>query len=85
MLQVPNLQADLAQMEQNLKKQQSFRDQKRKEVVNAQQTIQQLEKNTPSVYDGFDRDITNLAKDIKTDGRIRQEAFGGLSECTSSY
>ncbi|KAF7545713.1 hypothetical protein G7046_g9497 [Stylonectria norvegica] len=77
-LQLPSLQAKLAEIEQSLSRQRQARDTKRKEIVSAQQQVSDLEKSTGSAYDGFDRDITNLVKAIANEPGFENKPIGPL-------
>ncbi|KEY64368.1 hypothetical protein S7711_06397 [Stachybotrys chartarum IBT 7711] len=74
----PELQNSLAEAEENLKKQQRLKDAKRKEVLSAEQHVKELQKNTGSALDGFDRDIVSIVKAIEGDSGFEHKPLGPL-------
>jgi chromosome segregation ATPase len=76
--QLPSFQTKLAEVEQAVKNVQQLKDQKRKDVVAAEQGVRELEKSTGSVYDGFDREMVRLAKSVAADTGFTSKPLGPL-------
>ncbi|UNI17347.1 RNA helicase [Purpureocillium takamizusanense] len=76
--QLPVLRSKLAGAEQVLKKQQQLREAKKRDILTAESGVRELERSTGSVYDGYDRDITNLVKAIESDPGFDNKPLGPL-------
>ncbi|KAK4082613.1 hypothetical protein Purlil1_11155 [Purpureocillium lilacinum] len=76
--QLPALRSKLAEAEQVLKKQQQLRESKKRDILTAESGVRELERSTGSVYDGYDRDITNLVKAIENDRGFDDKPLGPL-------
>ncbi|KAK2612139.1 Structural maintenance of chromosomes protein 6 [Conoideocrella luteorostrata] len=76
--QLPVLQSRVADTEKLMKRHQQLKDVKRKDILAAEQGVRELEKSTGSVYDGFDRDISQLVKVIAADSGFDCKPLGPL-------
>lgn len=76
--QLPVLQSKLADVEQDLKKQQQLMERKRQDTLAAETGVRELEKSTGSAYEGFDREMIKLAKGVSNDGGFDNKPIGPL-------
>ncbi|KAF4985391.1 hypothetical protein FDECE_16589 [Fusarium decemcellulare] len=76
--QLPTLQNQLAETERGLKKLSQNKDMKRKDIVAAEQRVQDLKARTGGPYDGYDRDITNLVKAIANESGFEKKPLGPI-------
>lgn len=76
--QLPGFQSRVVEIEQTMKKHQRHRDQKKKDIVAAQQGVRELEKSTGSIYDGFDTDIRQLARTVAAESEFDSKPLGPL-------
>ncbi|QLI67597.1 Structural maintenance of chromosomes protein 6 [Metarhizium brunneum] len=76
--QLPSLQSKIAEIEHAVKRHQQLKEQKRKDIVAAEQGVRELEKSTGSIYDGFDRDIIQLVKAVAADSGFGSKPLGPL-------
>lgn len=76
--QLPQLQSEVADVEQTVKKHQQLKDHKRKDILAAEQGVRELEKSTGSIYDGYDREITQLVRAVAADSGFESKPLGPL-------
>ncbi|KAG5989423.1 hypothetical protein E4U52_005566 [Claviceps spartinae] len=76
--QLPNLMSKMTEVEESIKGQQQIKDRKRKDIAQAEAGVRELRKSTGSAYDGFDRDISQLAKAIASDTGFDSKPLGPL-------
>lgn len=72
------IQDNVRDAQQTLKDAESLRDIKRKEILVAEVRLKDLEKNTGSILDGFDRDIVKLAQATAGDKGFECKPIGPL-------
>ncbi|KAG5941076.1 hypothetical protein E4U53_007479 [Claviceps sorghi] len=76
--QLPVLMSKVTKAEESIKEQQQVKDRKRKDIIQVEQGISELQKSTGSVYDGFDRDISQLVRLIASDSGFDSKPLGPL-------
>ncbi|KAI5466512.1 hypothetical protein BGZ63DRAFT_347395 [Mariannaea sp. PMI_226] len=76
--ELPSLQANVQEAEQQYSKHQQARDGKRRDILTAQQHVQQLEASTGSPFDGFERDMIGLIKAVENDTGFQQKPIGPI-------
>ncbi|KAK5995788.1 Structural maintenance of chromosomes 6-like protein [Cladobotryum mycophilum] len=72
------LDANIRNAEEASRRVQDFRGKKHQEVLAAERGVRELQNSTGSVYDGFDRDLINLAKAAEEDGGFEHKPLGPL-------
>ncbi|GAO15822.1 hypothetical protein UVI_02021140 [Ustilaginoidea virens] len=77
-LKTPVLQSRKAEAEQAVAEQQRLQENKRKDIVLAEQRVQELKRSTGSKYDGFDREIPQLARAVASDPGFENKPLGPL-------
>ncbi|KAG5995721.1 hypothetical protein E4U54_002791 [Claviceps lovelessii] len=76
--QLPILMSKVTKAEESIKGQQHIKDRKRKDIVQVEQGVSELQKSTGSAYSGFDRDISHLVKAIASDSGFDGKPVGPL-------
>ncbi|KAF4973804.1 hypothetical protein FZEAL_9223 [Fusarium zealandicum] len=76
--ELPDLQNKLAQVEQGSKRLSQSKDIKRKEIVALEQQVRELKQSTGGRYDGYDREITTLIKEIEREGGFEHKPIGPI-------
>ncbi|TWU78097.1 Structural maintenance of chromosomes protein 6 [Metarhizium rileyi] len=76
--QLPSFQPRIAEAEQAVNNHRQLKERKRKEILAAEQGVRELEKCTGSIYDGFDRDMTQLVKTVAADAGFDSKPLGPL-------
>ncbi|KAG5927340.1 hypothetical protein E4U42_002339 [Claviceps africana] len=76
--QLPILMSKVTKAEESIKAQQQIKDRKRKDIIQVEQGISELQKSTGSVFDGFDRDISQLVRLIASDSGFDSKPLGPL-------
>ncbi|KAG5983890.1 hypothetical protein E4U55_006875 [Claviceps digitariae] len=76
--QLPILMSNVMNAEESIKGQQQIKNRKRKDIVQVEQAVAELQKSTGSAYDGFDRDISQLVKAIASDSGFDSKPLGPL-------
>ena len=75
---LPHTQSRLSDAERAAKGHHALREQKRKDILAAEQGVRELEKSTGSPYDGFDREMQNLIQAISQDRQFDHQPIGPL-------
>ncbi|KAG6003238.1 hypothetical protein E4U21_002238 [Claviceps maximensis] len=76
--QLPILTSEVTKVEEMIRGQQQIKDRKRKDIAQVEQSVNELQKSTASAYDGFDRDISQLARVIASDSGFDSKPLGPL-------
>lgn len=76
--QLPITDAKITDAENLVRVQEKQRQMKRREIMEAESRIRELQKSTGSVYDGFDRDMVQLAKAVASHPSFDSKPLGPL-------
>lgn len=76
--QQPSLQNNIKEAEEALQQTQKLREEKRKDILVAQDGVKESEGSTGSAFSGFDREITNLVKTIEGDQGFQDKPVGPI-------
>jgi chromosome segregation ATPase len=60
------------------RRQQELKELKRKEILTAERQVRELEQSSPGQFDGFDKDIVNLADALQRDNSFQQRPIGPI-------
>ncbi|KAG6041493.1 hypothetical protein E4U41_003952 [Claviceps citrina] len=76
--QLPVYESKVTEAEKSISAQQQIKERKQKDIDQVEQGVRELEKSTRSAYDGFDREISQLVKNIANDSGFDSKPLGPL-------
>ncbi|GAB0136025.1 hypothetical protein EsDP_00004342 [Epichloe bromicola] len=76
--QLPSFLSKVEEVEKSIEEQVQRKERKQNDIRRVESGIRELEKSTGSVYDGFEKDISQLVRNIATDSGFDSKPLGPL-------